>query len=321
VAVALGLLAFIAYFVTPWPSVWVLRAIFDAGASSASAKLEKHLPQGIVTREAINYDPTEPGALLDIYSPSRASTQAPTIVWVHGGGFATGRRGDITNYLKVLAGRGFVTVSVDYTLAPTANFPGPVRQVSRALTFLSREGARLGVNPNAMVIAGDSAGAQIAAQIANVVTSPAYARELGVVEPIAAERLKGALLYCGVYDITQLNHEGGILLRWLVQTVTWAYSGKRDWHQAQGFDRISVIPDVTSHFPPAFISAGNIDPLRPQSVLMAAALRKVSVPVETLFYSPDHEPKLGHEYQFDLNTRDGQVVLDRSVAWLSRLGK
>ncbi len=43
-ALGLGLLAFVAHFVTPWPSVLVIRAIFDNGAADASAKLEKHLP-------------------------------------------------------------------------------------------------------------------------------------------------------------------------------------------------------------------------------------------------------------------------------------
>ncbi|MCJ8156860.1 alpha/beta hydrolase fold domain-containing protein [Sphingomonas sp. LaA6.9] len=41
-------------------------------------------------------------------------------MWVHGGGFVSERRGDLTNYLKVLAGKGFTVVNVDYTIAPEA---------------------------------------------------------------------------------------------------------------------------------------------------------------------------------------------------------
>lgn len=310
---------FAAYFLTPWPSVLVIRAIFDKGAADASAKLQKHVPTGIVAQEGIRYDPADPDALLDIYRPKRLNCRVPTIVWVHGGGFLSGRRGDITNYLKVLAGQGFATVSVDYTLAPRATYPTPVRQVSRALAFLVRDGAGLGINPDALVIAGDSAGAQLAAQTANVITSPAYAQEMGIDIPIAPEKLKGALLYCGVYDITQLQHDKGGVLRWFVRTVTWAYSGKRDWHEAAGFDRISVAHDVTARFPSTFISAGNGDPLEQQSILMDNALRTAGVPVQSLFYPPDHQPKLGHEYQFDLDTSDGQTALAQSVTWLSGL--
>lgn len=316
---ALGTLAFTAHFLTPWPSVLLIRAVFDKGAANASAKLQKHVPAGIVTQEGLRYDVTDPVALLDIYRPEHLNPQAPTIVWVHGGGFLSGRRGDITNYLKVLAGQGFASVSVDYSLAPSATYPTPVRQVSRALFFLNGQGGRLGINPDALVIAGDSAGAQIAAQVANVITSPAYAREIGVDVPVAADKLKGALLYCGVYDITKVNHDQGGILGWFVRTVTWAYSGERDWRKASGFDRISVARDVTSRFPSTFISAGNADPLGPQSVLMDNALRKAGVPVQSLFYPPDHEPKLGHEYQFDLDTVDGQTALAQSVTWLRGL--
>jgi acetyl esterase/lipase len=305
-ALALGLPVFAAHFLTPWPGVLLIRAIFDKGAADASAKLEKHVPGGIVANEAVRYDSGDPTALLDVYRPEQLNRQAPTIVWVHGGGFVSGRRGDLTNYLKVLSGQGFATVSVDYTLAPTATYPTPVRQVSRALAFLVREGDRLGINPNALVIAGDSAGAQIAAQTANVVTSPAYAQQVGIEVPIAAEKLKGALLYCGIYDVTQLNPDQGGFLGWFVRTVTWAYSGKRNWSDAPGFEQMSVAREVTSQFPATFISAGNADPLGPQSVLMDNALRKAGVPVHSLFYPPDHEPKLGHEYQ---------------SIWIRRMGK
>ena len=108
---ALGLLAFAAHFITPWPSVLVIRAVFDKGAADASAALEKHVPADVTAREAIRYDPGDPDALLDIYRTARPRAGAPTIVWVHGGGFVSGRRGDVANYLKVLAGQGFTTVS------------------------------------------------------------------------------------------------------------------------------------------------------------------------------------------------------------------
>jgi acetyl esterase/lipase len=76
---------------------------------------------------------------------------------------------------------------------------------------------------------------------------------------------------------------------------------------------------VTSAFPPTFISVGNGDPLAPQSMAMADALRSVRVPVDTLFFSPDHQPALPHEYQFDLTRPEGRLALERVVAFLGRL--
>jgi acetyl esterase/lipase len=317
--IGIALLALVAHFLSPWPSVLVIRAIFDKGAAVASEKLQKHLPQGIVTQEAIRYDVSDPDALLDIYHPAQQSKRTPTIVWVHGGGFVSGRRSDVRAYLTVLAARGFSIVNVGYTTAPTATYPTPVRQVSRALAFVDREGDRLGVNREALIIAGDSAGAQIAAQVANIVSSSTYATAVGIAAPIRSEQLKGAMLYCGVYDLGQIGAVKGGILGWFLQTVTWAYSGKRDWRQVPGFELMSVARHVTPRFPPTFITVGNADPLGPQSVFMDAALRKVGVTVEALFFAPNHPAKLGHEYQFDLDTTDGERTLDQSVAWLAAL--
>ncbi len=137
-----------------------------------------------------------------------------------------------------------MVVNVDYTIAPDAIYPEPIRQVGQALAFLDREGKRLGINRDAFVIAGDSAGAQLAAQTANIITSPDYASAVGIAAPIRAGQLRGALLYCGVYDVAQLG-DG-----WFIRTVTWAYSGKRDWRSVAGFERVSVARYVTKAFPP-----------------------------------------------------------------------
>lgn len=307
------------FFVSPWPSVFVIRAIFDEGAAVASAALEKHVPAGLIVREAIGYDPADPRALLDVYRPATIAPNAPTIVWIHGGGFVSGRRGDIANYLKVLAGQGFAVVNVDYAIAPGAIYPTPIRQVSQALRYVDGAAGELGINRGALVLAGDSAGAQIAAQVANLITSPDYARDVAIAAPIQRAQLKGALLHCGVYDITELDRGRGGVLGWFVHTVTWSYSGGRDWRAVAGFERMSVARHVTAAFPPSFISAGNADPLLPQSQLMERALRERGVAVESLFFPADYEPKLSHEYQFNLDGAAGKLALARSVAWLKTL--
>jgi acetyl esterase/lipase len=135
----LGLVAFIALvavtvlYITPWPSVWVVRAVFDSGAKTASDALVKHLPDNVMAQKGIQYSAGDPDAFLVIYRPAQVDLTKPTVVWIHGGGFVSGRRSDIESYLKVLAGEGFVVVNVDYTIAPTATYPTPVRQFGRAV--------------------------------------------------------------------------------------------------------------------------------------------------------------------------------------------
>jgi len=318
--VAMIVTVVVAFIVSPWPSVLLIRAIFDSGAADASAALARHVPSGVIVREAIRYDPADPVALLDVYRPANLAPTAPTVIWIHGGGFVSGRRGDIANYLKVLAGEGFAVVNVDYTIAPGAAYPTPIRQVSQALRYVDGAAGELGVNRVALVLAGDSAGSQIAAQVANLITAPTYAHDVGIVAPIRPDQLRGVLLHCGVYDITELDRGKGGILGWFMGTVTWSYSGRRNWRDAAGFERMSVARYVTPAFPPSFISAGNADPLLPQSLVMERALRAQGVAVETLFFAADHQPRLAHECQFNLDGAAGKLALSRSVAWLKGLG-
>ncbi len=79
---------------------------------------------------------------------------------------------------------------------------------------------------------------------------------------------------------------------------------------------MSVVPHVTPAFPPAFVTVGNADPLRPHSELLVEKLRASGVEVETLFFPSDHDPPLGHEYQFALDTSEGRLFLERMLAFL-----
>jgi acetyl esterase len=306
-----------AFLLSPWPSVFVIRTIFDSGAAEASAKLEKHLPRSIQT-ETRQYDPADADAFMDIHRPTRVLVGTPIIVWVHGGGFVSGRRSDLTNYTKILAGQGFVVVNIDYTIAPDAKYPVPVRQVNEALGYLSRNAQAPGVNPDHIVLAGDSAGAQIAAQTAAVIASPRYAQIIGIEPSLSDRQIAGVLLFCGVYDVTRMGKGGG-LIGWFMKSTTWAYSGERDWRDAKGFESMNVAPNITSNYPPAFVSAGNADPLGPQSVSFADSLEAKGVVVDRLFFPSGYEPPLGHEYQFDLDTAEGKEALTKLVTWLRTL--
>jgi acetyl esterase/lipase len=76
---------------------------------------------------------------------------------------------------------------------------------------------------------------------------------------------------------------------------------------------------VTSSFPPAFVSAGNGDPLLPHTVALVEALDRHGVDHDALLFADGHEPRLGHEFQFDLDTADGREALDRAVAFIQRV--
>lgn len=313
----LGAGAYAASRVSPWPGALLIRTVFDLGGVWVDRKLERHVPQGVTSQLDLHYDPGDAQAFLDVYRPPgiRGSDRLlPAVVWVHGGGWVAGSKGQIANYARILAAEGYTVVGVGYATAPGSIHPTPVRQVNTALAYLARNAAALNIDPARFVLAGDSAGAHIAAQLANVISEPGYAKALAIEPTIGREQLAGLILYCGPFDFREADPGGpGAFL----STILWSYSGTRTFAQDPRFAAASLIEHVAASFPPVFISVGNDDPLEPHSHAFAGRLSALGVPVDRLFFPQDHVPELPHEYQFDLDSDAGLLALRRSAAFLA----
>jgi acetyl esterase len=305
--------------VSPWPSALVYRRLMDDGGVKMHRALEKHVPGGVTSRRNLRYDSEDPDATYDLFHPTSIEGSAqtlPTILWIHGGGFISGSKDQIANYLRIIAAKGFTTIGINYSLAPGAKYPTPVRQANAALAFVLRGAASHHINGARIFFAGDSAGAQIAAQLALLVSSGEHAAAVGIQPAITRRQLAGAVLFCGVHDPRSLSAEGSF--GGFVRTTGWAYFGTRDFQRDPRAQQASIVRGITREFPPIFISAGNADPLGPQSRLLAEAATMRGVPVDSLFFADDYRPPLGHEYQFNLDTDAGREALDRMIAFLKK---
>jgi len=193
-----------------------------------------------------------------------------------------------------------------------------MQQINKALAFISANPEKFHADISFFVLAGDSGGSMISAATANIIMSPEYAEITKVQPGVKPNQLKGLLLYCGIYEIDNLQTEGafGSFLR----TVTWGYFGKKDISDDDYAKTASVTNFLTSSFPPTFISAGNKDPLLSQSRLLAQKLATLNVPLDTLFFPDNHEPALGHEYQFTLDEA-GKLALERSLKFLASIAE
>src|SRR5262249_26208409 len=160
------------------------RRAFAWNGARMARKLEAYAPSGVVGLHDERYG-DEPDMVLDVYRPAWASGPLPTVVWVHGGGWLSGAKEDLAGYLKLVASKGYAVVGPRYSLAPERRYPTPTRQVMQALGHLGANAERLHLDPCRTVIAGDSAGAQIAAQVGALVTTPGYSDEVGI-EPTLA---------------------------------------------------------------------------------------------------------------------------------------
>jgi len=313
--VGVGVVALVAAYVfTPWPRALHMRYGFDEDGDKTAQKLAPYVPFGVAAVLDQPYDRGNSTLALDVYHPEGPSQPRTTVVWIHGGGWLAGSKEQMGNYARILAARGFTVAVVGYSLAPGARYPAQVRQVNTALGYLVHNAARLGVDPSGLVLAGDSAGTQIALQLATLILQPAYAQTMGISPTLTKDQLAGLLLYCGIYRMEKEDEEISVLA-----TEYWSYSGTRNFLRDPHFATAWVMDRVNGDYPPAFISIGNADHLRPQSIALADALEKNGVRVDRLIFPEDHTPKVPHEYQFELERPEARQALDRSAVFLSSL--
>jgi acetyl esterase/lipase len=267
-AVACGVLgAVVLYYTSLQPGAELTRAVFNRNAivtppagfgQGARTVTVQRVP--IVTAGA-------PTAHLDVYTPDTAGgTPRPVILWVHGGGFIASSSATVHDYATLLAHAGYTVAALDYSLAPESRYPVPVRQGNAALRFLRANAGRFGGDPARIVLGGDSAGAQIASQLAAVQTDAGLARSLGLIPGVPAGALRGVVLFCGLYDMRTVGGSGFPALR----TYLWSYTGVRDWTSYPAIDQLSTTRHITARYPPAFLSVGDADPFRGQAAELAS---------------------------------------------------
>lgn len=212
-----------------------------------------------------------------VYRPAVA-TPAPTVVYLHGGGFVIGDLDTHDLTARILAtDLGAVLVSVDYGLAPERPFPGGVDDAWSAFSAVAARIADFGGDPDRLVVAGDSAGANLAAVTA------VRARDEGVA--LAAQLLCYPTVDPGGdYTSRGDNAEGYFLtaadMTWFFQQYTGLDPESPEARTLVEDPRIAPLRTADlAGVAPAVIATAEYDPLRDEGVAYAAALVGAGVPV------------------------------------------
>lgn len=155
--------------------------------------------EGVETYRGVGYATAPEGELaLDLHRPADDTT-APLLVHVHGGGWALGNR-TWDREGRRHADLGIAAATVDYRLSGQATYPAAVRDVVAAVTWLRREAAgAAGIDPDRVVLIGESAGAHLSALVGN-------AADLSNFQPPgvsgAADAVDGVVGISGIYHLT-----------------------------------------------------------------------------------------------------------------------
>lgn len=136
-----------------------------------------------------------PRRTLDVYAPPAVGGQAPVAVFFYGGSWESGRRQDYGWAGRALAARGFLTLVPDYRLGP---YPEFLQDGAAAIRWATEHARAYGGDPSRIVLAGHSAGAYNAVQLA---LDPRYLKAEGV-DPAV---IKAAAGLAGPYDFPALD--------------------------------------------------------------------------------------------------------------------
>ena len=213
-----------------------------------------------------------------VYTPDHTGP-IPTVVLYHGGGFVIGDLDthDATSR-RLSTDVGAVVVSVDYRLAPEHPFPAAVEDADAALRWVVAHVADFGGDPARVAVAGDSAGANLAAVAAQLATADGI--------PLAAQLLAYPTVDPdGDYPSTSENAEGYFLTRADMEWFFTRYLGvplETDRaHELAGRSPGLAAPcRQPRRAPPAIVATAEFDPLRDEGDAYAEALAAAGVRVE-----------------------------------------
>jgi acetyl esterase/lipase len=112
---------------------------------------------------------------LDVYRHRSRPSRCPTLVYLHGGAFRSGRKNrEARALLYRLASQGWLCVSANYRLSPAAQFPDHLVDVKKAIAWVRANGHEYGADPTVLLVAGSSAGGNLAAAAALTPNEPRF---------------------------------------------------------------------------------------------------------------------------------------------------
>ena len=206
------------------------------------------------------------------------NTTAPVIIFFHGGGFVIGSLESYDAVARSLALKCDATVvSVDYRMAPEHVFPAAVDDCFDAVRWVSENADALNIDPEKLVVSGDSAGGNLAAVTAIM------ARDANI--PVAAQVL--------IYPTVDVSFDTPSYARYAAgyggleaETVEWFMDHYLPDHTQRADWRASP-KNASSHanLPPAIIITAECDVLRDDGVAYQQLLTDAGGLVEYVEYA------------------------------------
>ena len=219
-----------------------------------------------------------PALLLD--PKGETPNGAAGVLWVHGGGYATGMKEMVhmSRAVELVKSRGAVVLSPGYRLSPFAPYPAALDDCYAALCYLKENSAALGVRSDQLMVGGESAGGGLTAAVC------IKARDTGDVD-VAFQMPLYPMLDDRDTDSSRDNH--GRVWNTRRNHLAWRL-------YLRGVDRAHLPPyaaparlDDFAGLPPAYSFVGDGEPFYTETVSYFDRLREAGIWAELDVYHTD----------------------------------
>jgi len=236
-----------------------------------SAHFAQARPDGIVSEDR-TVDVQERQVPVRIYRSATVRGLRPGILFMHGGGWVLGSIGSHDCVAAQIAdATGAVVISVEYRLAPEHPFPAAFEDCNGIMLALARDGAAFGVDSGHIVVAGDSAGGNLAAALAIAARDEAGIALAGqvLIYPVLSE----------AFDMpSHGTNAHAPMLKTAEMRIFWRhYLGGAEI--ARDVYAAPLLAASVAGLPPAFIATAGFDPARDDGAAFAQRLAHAGVPV------------------------------------------
>ena len=229
----------------------------------------------------------------------------PLLVFFHGSGFVLCSLDTHDGMCRNLAaGIGCVVVSVDYRLAPEHKFPKGPDDCLAATRWAAAHAAELSADPARIMVAGDSAGGNMAAVTALRLRDEGGPRLCGqmLLYPVTDYHRPGTPSYAENADGYGLTRD---TMEWF-----WGHYLNDAAEAANPYASPLRAPDLAG-LPPAYVMSAEYDPLRDEAELYGERLRAAGVPAEIT-----RRPGMNHGFLFWVGVVGGaDAAMAEACAW------
>ncbi|WP_427814720.1 alpha/beta hydrolase (plasmid) [Enterococcus sp. 22-H-5-01] len=262
----------------------------------------------------VNYsESNDKKQVLDIYTPDILG-KYPVVVHVHGGGWTLGDKDDNSGYCAYIASKGYVSVGVNYTLAPKAPHPTQERIVCDAFRWIAQNIETYGGDPDRIFLSGDSGGAHLVSTVANVCTNPVAADIYDVEPPLESTHISGMILFYGAYDFLSAKYADFPFIKVSYESFLGTLDDQKDY---QRMKRASPIYYVTKDFPRSILLSGAIDGLHAsQTLKFAEKLQEKNVSTTEVFFDKTRKDAV-HGFMVDYSRACTKASMEKILIFLN----